>query len=93
MKGETKQAERIEIPRELYNQFELYAKVKGLTVAAAIAWALQAGMTVADMLDMPFYHPVVEEGLRTALRDVAMRISRARESPRESVRQTAAARR
>ena len=67
-----------------------------------LAWALQAGMTVADMLDMPFYHPVVEEGLRTALRDVAMRISRepapeclsrGRESPRESVRQTAAARR
>ena len=44
MKGETKQAERIEIPRELYNQFELYAKVKGLTVAAAIAWALQDWM-------------------------------------------------
>ena len=24
---------------------------------------------VADMLELPFYHPVVEEGLRTALRD------------------------
>ena len=35
-----------------------------------LAWALQAGMTVAQMLDMPFYHPVVEEGLRTALRDL-----------------------
>jgi len=23
------------------------------------------------MLDMPFYHPVVEEGVRTALRDLA----------------------
>jgi dihydrolipoamide dehydrogenase len=23
------------------------------------------------MLEMPFYHPVVEEGLRTALRDAA----------------------
>ena len=34
-----------------------------------LAWALQAGMTVAQMLEMPFYHPVVEEGLRTALRD------------------------
>jgi dihydrolipoamide dehydrogenase len=22
------------------------------------------------MLDMPFYHPVIEEGLRTALRDL-----------------------
>jgi dihydrolipoamide dehydrogenase len=35
-----------------------------------LSWALQAGMTVQQMLDMPFYHPVVEEGLRTALRDV-----------------------
>ena len=35
-----------------------------------LAWALQAGMTVAQMLQMPFYHPVVEEGLRTALRQL-----------------------
>jgi dihydrolipoamide dehydrogenase len=39
-----------------------------------LAWALQAGMTVPQMLDMPFYHPVVEEGLRTALRDLAAKI-------------------
>jgi dihydrolipoamide dehydrogenase len=35
-----------------------------------LAWALQAQMTVTQMLSMPFYHPVVEEGLRTALRDL-----------------------
>ncbi len=35
-----------------------------------LAWALQNRMTVAKMLEMPFYHPVVEEGLRTALRDL-----------------------
>ena len=39
-----------------------------------LSWALQAGMTVTQMLDMPFYHPVVEEGLRTALRDLDARI-------------------
>jgi dihydrolipoamide dehydrogenase len=39
-------------------------------IAHLLAWALQAGMTVAQMLEMPFYHPVVEEGLRTALRDL-----------------------
>ena len=33
-----------------------------------LAWAHQSGMTIDQMLDMPFYHPVVEEGLRTALR-------------------------
>lgn len=40
-----------------------------------LAWALQAGMTVKEMLGMPFYHPVVEEGLRTALRDLDARIA------------------
>jgi dihydrolipoamide dehydrogenase len=35
-----------------------------------LAWALQSRLTVAAMLEMPFYHPVVEEGLRTALRDL-----------------------
>ena len=43
-------------------------------IAHLLAWALQAGMTVGQMLEMPFYHPVVEEGLRTALRDLDARI-------------------
>ena len=34
-----------------------------------LAWAHQSGLTIDQMLDMPFYHPVVEEGLRTALRN------------------------
>ncbi|WLI88875.1 dihydrolipoyl dehydrogenase [Massilia sp. R2A-15] len=33
-----------------------------------LAWACQARMTVDQMLAMPFYHPVIEEGVRTALR-------------------------
>jgi dihydrolipoamide dehydrogenase len=39
-----------------------------------LAWAHQERMTVARMLTMAFYHPVVEEGLRTALRDAATRL-------------------
>ena len=39
-------------------------------LAHLIAWAVQQGMTVGQALDMPFYHPVVEEGIRTALRDL-----------------------
>lgn len=39
-----------------------------------LAWALQAQMTVTQMLQMPFYHPVVEEGVRTALRDLDSKI-------------------
>jgi dihydrolipoamide dehydrogenase len=42
-----------------------------------LAWACQAGMTVAQMVDMPFYHPVVEEGLRTALRDLVQQLQQA----------------
>lgn len=38
-------------------------------LAHLLAWACQSGLTVGQMLDMPFYHPVIEEGLRTALRD------------------------
>lgn len=34
-----------------------------------LAWAHQSNMTVGQMIEMPFYHPVIEEGLRTALRN------------------------
>ncbi len=39
-----------------------------------LAWAHQSGKTVAQMLDMPYYHPVIEEGLRTALRDADQKL-------------------
>jgi dihydrolipoamide dehydrogenase len=39
-----------------------------------LAWAMQAGFTVEQALEMPFYHPVVEEGLRTALRDAQAKL-------------------
>jgi len=39
-------------------------------LAHLLAWALQSQMTVAQTLEMPFYHPTLEEGLRTALRDL-----------------------
>ncbi|HEY9280480.1 MAG TPA: dihydrolipoyl dehydrogenase, partial [Eoetvoesiella sp.] len=40
-----------------------------------LAWAVQQKMTVPQMLEMPFYHPVIEEGLRTALRDAAAQLA------------------
>jgi dihydrolipoamide dehydrogenase len=40
----------------------------GEHLAHLLAWALENRMTVDRMLEMPFYHPVIEEGLRTALR-------------------------
>lgn len=39
-----------------------------------LAWAIQRGLTVERALEMPFYHPVVEEGVRTALRDLAAKM-------------------
>jgi dihydrolipoamide dehydrogenase len=45
-------------------------------LAHTLAWACQARMTVARMLEMPFYHPVIEEGVRTALRDLAAHLSK-----------------
>jgi dihydrolipoamide dehydrogenase len=45
-------------------------------LAHLLAWACQNRMTVAQMIDMPFYHPVIEEGVRTALRDLQENILR-----------------
>jgi dihydrolipoamide dehydrogenase len=38
--------------------------------AHLLSWAIQQRLTVEQALQMPFYHPVVEEGIRTALRDL-----------------------
>jgi len=42
--------------------------------AHLLAWAVAQGMNVSRALNMPFYHPVVEEGIRTALRDLAAKL-------------------
>lgn len=38
--------------------------------AHLLAWAIEKRTTVSELLEMPFYHPVIEEGIRTALRDL-----------------------
>ncbi|MFI8417797.1 dihydrolipoyl dehydrogenase [Serratia sp. NPDC078593] len=43
-------------------------------IAHLLAWAHQQHMTINQMLAMPFYHPVIEEGLRTALRDLQAKL-------------------
>lgn len=48
-------------------------------LAHLLAWAIERRMTVDEALAMPFYHPVVEEGLRTALRDLAGELKRRRQ--------------
>lgn len=43
-------------------------------IAHLLAWVVQLGLSVEQVLALPFYHPVVEEGLRTALRDAQTRL-------------------
>lgn len=46
----------------------------GEHLAHLLAVAMQSGLNVVDALQLPFYHPTLEEGLRTALRDLACRL-------------------
>jgi dihydrolipoamide dehydrogenase len=47
----------------------------GEHLAHLLAWALSLNLTAQEALRMPFYHPVVEEGLRTALRSAAKQLA------------------
>jgi dihydrolipoyl dehydrogenase len=39
-------------------------------IAHLFAWAIGHGATASQMLDLPFYHPTFEEGLKPALRQI-----------------------
>ncbi|GMN04207.1 dihydrolipoyl dehydrogenase [Erythrobacter sp. MTPC3] len=39
-------------------------------LAHMLAWAIQQGQTASQLLEMPFYHPTMEEGLKQALRTI-----------------------
>lgn len=39
-------------------------------LAHMLAWAIQQGQTASQLLEMPFYHPTIEEGLKEALRTI-----------------------
>lgn len=43
------------------------ACVKAENLAHLLAWSIQQGLSVQDLLKMPFYHPVIEEALQAAL--------------------------
>jgi dihydrolipoyl dehydrogenase len=47
----------------------------GEHLAHLLALAVQQQLTLAEVLRMPFYHPVVEEALRSALRGAAKQVS------------------
>jgi len=39
-------------------------------IAHLLAWSVQRGDTVDQMLEAPFYHPVIEQSVRTALKEL-----------------------
>lgn len=43
-------------------------------LAHLLSWSVQQRMTVQRLLRMPYYHPVLEEGLRTGLRRLARQL-------------------
>ena len=65
----------------LYGE-EKTGKLLGATLAGPgaehtahlLAWAIQKEMTASDLLDLPFYHPTYEEGLKTALREICTKV-------------------
>jgi dihydrolipoamide dehydrogenase len=39
-------------------------------IAHLLVWAIARGETATALLELPFYHPTFEEGLKTALRAI-----------------------
>lgn len=46
----------------------------GEHLAHLLAWAIQRGESAASLLEMPFYHPVLEEMLQAALQDIVGKV-------------------
>ncbi|MEO0336941.1 MAG: dihydrolipoyl dehydrogenase, partial [Pseudomonadota bacterium] len=47
----------------------------GEHLAHLLSWAVSLKLSVTEALKLPFYHPVIEEGLRTALRDAVGKLN------------------
>ena len=52
----------------------------GEHLAHLLSWAISNNMRVQEVLTMPFYHPVIEEGVRTALRDAHKQLQQKEDS-------------
>lgn len=50
------------------------ASVSGENLAHLLAWSIQQGLTVGDLIQMPYYHPVIEEALQAALNDLYQKV-------------------
>jgi dihydrolipoamide dehydrogenase len=54
-------------------------------LAHLLAWAHQQKMTISKILEMPFYHPVIEEGLGTALRNLNSKLKLGEKPPKHCI--------
>ena len=54
---------------------------KGENLGHLLAWCIQQEMTVGQLLQLPFYHPVIEEALQAALYDLYSKVDAKNDSP------------
>jgi len=54
---------------------------KGENLGHLLAWCIQQEMTVGETLQMPFYHPVIEEALQAALYDLYAKVDAKNATP------------
>jgi len=57
------------------------ACVKGENLAHILAWSIQDGHTVGELLRKPFYHPVIEEAMQAALYDLYHQVEAKNDGP------------
>lgn len=53
-------------------------------LAHLLAWAVQSGATASGLLEMPFYHPTLEEGMKGALREICRQTRQPEPDSRDS---------
>lgn len=53
----------------------------GEHIAHLISWAIQRKLTVFETMELNFYHPVTEEGIRSALRRAARKVEKRESAP------------
>ncbi|MCR9110020.1 MAG: dihydrolipoyl dehydrogenase [Rhodobacteraceae bacterium] len=49
----------------------------GEHLAHLLAWCIDMGLSASDVLNRPFYHPTLEEGLQSALREICKAVGEA----------------
>ena len=60
--------------------------IKAENLGHLLAWSIQQGLTVGELLQMPFYHPVIEEALQAALYDLYAKVDAKNPGPITEVR-------